>query len=449
MSKSAIKSIYVCSNCGESTPKWLGRCPACNQWNTFVEDAVSHKTFKAIEANAKETVSLSARESKNDKVMFTTGIGEFDRVLGGGIMPDSFTLLSGDPGIGKSTLCLQVAGSIAAHKKQVLYVSGEESVSQISMRARRLNIGSYELSFLSETNLDIIMATLEKNKPDFVVVDSAQVLSSPGSNGVSGSISQTKMVAENLMRFAKSYQIPVMLIGHVNKMGDLAGPKALEHLVDTVLYLEGEKYQAFRLLRSMKNRFGATDEIGVFEMDKEGMVEVKNPSQAFLEGRKKDAIGSVITSTIEGTRPFLVEVQALTTRATFNYPKRTASGADLNRLQLLIAVLTKHAKLQLDDQDVYINVTGGFRISEPATDLAIAVAIASSKLERSTNPETIIFGEIGLAGELRPVTQIEKRLKEAERLGFKQALIPKMRTKPDTKLKLIEISDIAEIMKFI
>lgn len=444
----SIKTIYVCSSCGETSPKWLGKCPQCGQWNSFTEDAVDHKTFKAIEANAREVINLDLRKTVRSEPVIT-GISEFDRVLGGGIAPDSFTLLSGDPGIGKSTLALQIALMVAKQKKKVLYVSGEESVGQISQRAARLGSTVQTFSMLSETSLDSVMATLEKERPDFVVADSAQVFSSASASGMAGNIAQTRNVAENLMRFAKTRAVPVILIGHVNKMGDLAGPKVLEHLVDTVLYLEGDKYAQFRILRSQKNRFGSTNEIGVFEMDNSGLKEVTNPSKAFLEGRKKDAVGSVITCTIEGTRPLLAEIQALTTRANFSYPKRNASGADLNRTQLLIAVLNKHAGIKLDDQDVYVNVTGGFRVMEPATDLAIAMAIASSRQGKPVPPDTVVFGEIGLAGELRPVPKVSQRLEEAYRLGFKHALIPKTSGLEKTKIGITGITDIREMLRLL
>ncbi|HEC20907.1 MAG TPA: DNA repair protein RadA, partial [Candidatus Peregrinibacteria bacterium] len=385
----SIRNIYICSNCGDTTPKWVGKCPQCGEWNTLIEDAVSHATYKDIEANAREPVSLGPRETEEKKPLITE-IDEFNRVLGGKITPGSFSLLTGDPGIGKSTLALQIAGDIATQKKKVLYISAEESIGQVTSRAERLGITSNNLQMISETNLEIIMATLEKTRPDFIIADSAQVFHSSNLSGAAGNIAQTRNVAENLMRFAKGHQIPAILIGHVTKTGDLAGPRALEHLVDTVLYLEGERYQNFRLLRCTKNRFGSTNELGVFEMTEKGMQEVKNPSEAFLEGRKKDAIGSVVTATIEGTRPFLVEVQALTTTANFSYPKRTTSGTNINRLQLLIAVLTKHAKIKLDNQDVFLNVAGGFKIQEPAADLAISIAIASSRLERPVDANTII-----------------------------------------------------------
>jgi DNA repair protein RadA/Sms len=443
-----IKSIYICSSCGETSPKWVGKCPSCSAWNSFVEDAVDSKTFKAIENNAREVINLDLRKKSAHEII-QTGIGEFDRVVGGGIVSDAFILLSGDPGIGKSTLALQVAGSLVKQSKVVLYITGEESAAQVAARAERIGIKSGNLKLLSETNLDVAMATLMKEKPDFVLVDSAQVMYSNSVTGTAGNIAQTRAVAEQLMRYAKTHTVPVMLIGHVNKSGDLAGPKALEHLVDTVLYLEGDKYQQFRLLRTQKNRYGSTQELGVFEMDKEGMQEVKNPSASFLEGRKKNAVGSVITSTIEGTRPFLVEVQALTTKGTWSYPKRTASGFDLNRLQLLLAVLTKHAKIKLDDQDVFVNVTGGFRVQEPATDLSVAIAVASSRLEKPVPNDTVIFGEIGLAGELRPVPQLDQRLKEAERLGFTRALLPATKQKISTGLELCSISDISELHKFL
>jgi DNA repair protein RadA/Sms len=444
----SIKTIYVCSNCGETTPKWIGKCPSCSEWNSFVEDAVDKKTYDQIDAQAREVINLDLRKT-TAKDRLQTGITEFDRVTGGGLVADSFTLLSGDPGIGKSTLALQVAGKMAEAGKKVLYISGEESASQISMRASRLGITSKNLQMLSENLLDVILATIAKQKPEFVVADSAQVFSSPAVSGTAGNIAQTRHTAEEFMKYAKMHATPIILIGHVNKTGDLAGPKVLEHLVDTVLYLEGDRYQQFRILHANKNRFGSTNEIGVFEMDGSGLAEVTNPSKAFLEGRKKNAIGSVITCTVEGTRPFLVEVQALTSRASFSYPRRNASGFDLNRLQLLIAVLNKHAGIRLDDQDVYINVTGGFRVQEPSSDLAIATAIASSKRGKPLPSDTVVFGEIGLAGELRPVPKLDQRLEEAFRLGFKQVVLPKQGKKPASKIKLVEITDIGEIIKFL
>jgi DNA repair protein RadA/Sms len=413
----------------------------------MTEDAVDKKAFDQIQVKSIEISKVSLEDAFQKRIL--TGIDEFDRVLGNGIVHDGILLLSGDPGIGKSTLALQAALMLAGKGMNVLYVSGEESVSQVSLRARRLfkNGVPPTFSLLSSNHLESIVATIKKAKPQFVVADSVQTFLSEEVSGVSGSIVQTRHIAEAFMYLAKQHQIPVLLIGHVNKDGDLAGPKVLEHLVDTVLYLEGEKYHELRILRAMKNRFGSTTEVGIFSMDEDGLQEVKNPSEVFLRGRKKNVVGSAISVTLEGTRPFVVEVQALTSRADFTYPKRTASGIDLNRLQLLTAVLNKHAKLKLDDQDVYLNIAGGFRVKDPALDLAIAAAIISSRKDISL-PEGIGFiGEIGLSGEIRPVSQEERRMKELQKLGFKE-IWGNIQTKK-SDLHATFIDDMAGLMRLI
>ncbi len=418
-----LKTIYICSKCASKSPKWSGQCLQCNAWNTLVEDVESIGSGKqVIKAKAvKPTVSVNSIQTKKKRL--TTEITEFDRVLGGGFMSDSLVLMVGDPGIGKSTLTLQVCGQMAKAGRKVLYFSGEESVDQIAGRASRLKIEE-PISLLNINSLEAILATIEAEKPGFVVVDSVQVMASGELTSQAGSISQVRFVTEQLMQTAKQKNIPILLIGHVNKEGNLAGPQVLTHLVDTVLFLEGDRFHQFRMLRTTKNRFGAVDEVGVFSMESEGLKEVKNPSALFLEGRAENPIGSVIVPVIEGTRAFLVEVQALTSYTNFGYPKRTASGIDMNRLNIIIAVLERYAKIKLDSSDVFVNVVGGMKLSEPAIDLAVAIAIASSKSKKPLPPDLIVFGEIGLSGEVRNVSQAEKRLKEAEKLGFKSVLSP-------------------------
>ncbi len=418
-----LKTIYLCSRCGAESPKWSGQCMKCGSWNTLVEDAVNiGKKEKALSAVAAKPVITLKNRQKKERLL--TGIDEFDRVVGGGFMPDAVALLAGDPGIGKSTLTLQICGRMAEAGKKVLYFSGEESVDQITDRARRLKIKT-PISLFNLNSLESILATIEAEKPGFVVVDSVQVMSSDEVASQAGSISQVRYVTEQLMQTAKSKNIPILLIGHVNKEGNLAGPQVLTHLVDTVLFLEGDRFHQFRLLRTTKNRFGAVDEVGVFQMNEQGLEEVKNPSASFLEGRAENPIGSVIVPVLEGTRTFLVEVQALTSYTHFGYPKRTASGVDMNRLNIILAVLERYAKIKLDNTDVFVNVVGGLKLSEPAIDLAIAMAVASSKLKKPLPPDLAVMGEVGLSGEVRIVSQTEKRLKEAEKLGFKNILSAK------------------------
>jgi len=420
-----LKTIYICSKCNAKTSKWGGQCLGCNSWNSMVEDVedVSPQGKAIISAKpAKPIVTIDNIKFKKQRLI--TGISEFDRVLGGGFMTDSLVLMAGNPGIGKSTLTLQICGRMAELSKKVLYFSGEESTDQISGRADRLKIKS-PIHLLNINSLETILATIDAEKPGFVVVDSVQVMASADIASHAGSISQVRYVAEQLMQIAKSKNIPILLIGHVNKEGNLAGPQVLTHLVDTVLFLEGDQFHQFRLLRATKNRFGAVDEVGVFSMEQSGLEEIKNPSALFLEGRAENPIGSVIVPVLEGTRTFLVEVQALTSYTNFGYPKRTASGIDMNRLNIIIAVLDKYAKIKLDSSDVYVNVVGGLKLGEPAIDLAVAMAIASSKMKKPLPADLVVMGEIGLSGEVRNVSQIDKRLKEANKLGFKQILSPK------------------------
>lgn len=442
-----LKTVYICSKCGAQSQKWCGQCSQCNAWNSLVEDVVDASPKKMAIASARPaTPSVTITNFKLKKQRLLTGIGEFDRVLGGGFMPDSVVLLAGDPGIGKSTLTLQVCDRMAEGGRKVLYFSGEESVEQISDRARRLKLTN-PIQVLNVNSLETVLATLEAESPDFAVVDSVQVMGSEMVESQSGSVTQVRYVAEQLMQFAKGSNVPILLIGHVNKDGNLAGPQTLTHLVDTVLFLEGDRFQQFRLLRTTKNRFGAVDEVGVFCMVEKGMEEVSNPSALFLEGRADKPIGSVIVPVLEGTRTFLVEVQALTAYTKFGYPKRTASGIDLNRLSIILAVLERYAQIQLDSSDVFVNVVGGLKISEPAVDLAVAMAVASSKLQRPIPPEWVVLGEMGLSGEVRNVAQTEKRLKEAEKLGFGKVLMPRLKGGSDPKIQTSQIKSVAEAVR--
>jgi DNA repair protein RadA/Sms len=411
----------------------VGQCPQCNSWNSFVEDVINigkpangslSKTPRSLKVKAKTPVYLSDNTAtKPATPRHLSGIEEFDRVMGNGIIPGSITLLSGEPGIGKSTLTLQIANQLAKNLK-VLLISGEESVEQIGARAKRLNLNEQNLQALNEYNLETIIETINQENPGLIIIDSIQVISSLDLPGTAGSITQVRYCTERLLEIAKTTNTPVILIGHVTKDGTLAGPKVLEHLVDTVLLFEGDRFQQFRILRASKNRFGSVSEVGIFEMTEKGLIEIKNPSQQFLEGRKVGAIGSAITVAVEGTRPFLVEVQALVSVSPFGYPKRTANGFDLNRLQILIAVLEKYAKLNLQNQDVFVNVVGGIKLNEPAADLAVLMAIVSSFLKKPLPLHAAISGEVGLSGELRKVSHSDKRKHEAEKLGFKEIISP-------------------------
>lgn len=424
MAKTRVR--YVCQSCGASALRWSGQCKACGEWNTLVETVVETRQERAASRswspiNPPQPLS----EIQADQFQrIPVALGELARVLGGGIVPGSVVLVGGDPGIGKSTLLLQMSAQLANSDKPVLYVSGEESVQQIKMRADRLGLQQPGLYVVSEVSLDQILAHIEQLQPSLVVVDSIQAISSEELASSAGSVSQVKVCATALLRMAKANNIPIFLIGHVTKTGAIAGPRVLEHIVDAVLYLEGDRFHTYRLLRSVKNRFGSTHEVGVFEMTEQGMNEVTNPSEVFLAERMPNAAGSAIAVTMEGTRPLLVEIQALASTTSFGLPRRTANGVDVNRLLLLVAVLSKRAGLRLFDQDVFVNVVGGLRISEPAADLALALAIASSVQNIPLPSDLVAIGEVGLSGELRTVSHLSRRLNEAVKLGFHRCLVP-------------------------
>ena len=416
------KSIFVCQQCGSESPKWLGHCPGCDQWNTYVETVV--KRTPTTTATSPTQVQELSKLPSDSMPRLALPLTEFNRVLGGGIVPGSMVLIGGDPGIGKSTLLLEVAGMVAEREGKVLYVSGEESAHQIKLRADRLGIRGEGLFLLPETDLETIIERGTEISPRLVVIDSIQAVSQSGLTSAAGSIAQVRECTSRLMQWAKSSNTPIFIVGHVTKDGAIAGPHTLEHIVDVVLYLEGERFSAYRLLRGAKNRFGSTNEVGIFEMRDQGLVEIANPSQVFLSQRSEGAIGSVIVPTLEGTRPLLVEIQALTSPTSFGLPRRNANGVDYNRLLMITAVLTKRARLPLGNQDIIANVVGGIRVNEPAADLGIALAIASSSRNARVNPDLVAIGEIGLSGELRAVSQLEKRLAEAAKLGFKSCLLP-------------------------
>jgi len=439
------RSVFVCQQCGSESPKWQGRCPDCEQWNTYVEAVV-----KATPAARSSTpVQELARLSSESMPRLTLPLAEFNRVLGGGAVPGSVVLIGGDPGIGKSTLLLQAAGAIAGADGPVLYVSGEESVHQIRLRADRLGVRGEGLFVLPETELEAIIERGSEISPRAVVVDSIQTVYQSGLGSAAGSVAQVRECTSRLMQWAKRTNTPMFLIGHVTKDGAIAGPHTLEHMVDAVLYLEGERFSAYRLLRSVKNRFGSTNEIGVFEMRDQGLVEVSNPSRALLAQRTEGAIGSAIVPTLEGTRPLLVEIQALTSPTVFGLPRRNANGVDYNRLLMITAVLTKRARLTLGNQDIITNVVGGIRVNEPAADLGMALAMASSLRNVGVRADLVVLGEIGLSGELRAVSQLEKRLSEAVKLGFKSCLVPPLPSgqKAPAGIELIPVGSVSRALK--
>ncbi|MFA5061703.1 MAG: DNA repair protein RadA [Patescibacteria group bacterium] len=441
------QNIFICSNCDAQYTKWVGRCLECGKWGTVAETPKSVDPKHAAKSETKypalETVGLDKIDGK--KVERTkTNIDELDRVLGGGLVPGSVILLGGEPGIGKSTLALQLASIIS----NTLYISGEESVEQIKLRADRLAVQSQSLKLANATHIESIMATIQKSSAPLAIIDSVQTIYSGEVEGEAGNINQVRACTVKLMELAKSTGTIIVLVGQVTKDGNVAGPKTLEHLVDVVLYLEGDKYHIFRLLRAAKNRFGSTDEIGVFSMEAKGLTEVKNPSEAFLSGRGESVPGTTVTCLIEGSRPVLVEVQALVSKTNFGYPQRRASGFDLNRLQVLIGVLSKRAGLPLESYDVFLNVVGGLEASEPAADLAVILALASG-LKNKTLPNNIAsFGEVGLGGEVRPVSQTEKRLNEIKKMGFDFAVIPLSKTSPKiTGLKIAGVKNVTELVE--
>ena len=459
MAKGKLTTVFFCQECGHESSKWLGQCPACKAWNTFVEETVN-KTSSAVRASGsskggfggekREPASLSSIEmSEDEKVL--TGMAEFDRVLGGGIVPGSLVLVGGDPGIGKSTLLLQVCKLLSDQKKKVLYISGEESLKQIKIRAQRIGEFTDTLFLLCETNLEVIDEVIRRMKPNTVIIDSIQTMYSDDVASAPGSVSQVRESTGRLLQLAKGLAISIFIVGHVTKEGTVAGPRVLEHMVDTVLYFEGDRHAAYRILRGVKNRFGSTNEIGVFEMREVGLVEVKNPSEFMLNGRPENASGSVVTCSIEGTRPILIEIQALVCRTNFGIPRRQATGTDFNRVNLLMAVLEKRVGLQMADCDAYVNLAGGIKITEPAIDLGIALAIVSGFKNKPIDEKVIAFGEIGLSGEVRSVSMAETRVAEAKKLGFKTCIVPNssMQALKNIKgMQMIGVKSVEEAIKY-
>ena len=444
------KTIFVCNECGYESVKWLGKCPACNSWNTFFEQKIEKVTENGIKKIKERNEPKALNSYKGQEVSrISTGFGELDRVLGGGIVKGSLILLGGEPGIGKSTLILELCDKIKGDGK-VLYVSGEESAEQIKLRADRLGINNDDILFLGETDIDIVKENIEELQPKLVIIDSIQTMYSDDLTAAAGSVSQVREITSQIMRICKSKQITTIIIGHVTKDGTIAGPRVLEHMVDTVLYLEGERYFSYRILRGVKNRFGSTNEIGMFEMKGEGLVEITNPSEILISERDDNPSGSCIVASMEGTRPMLIELQALTTLSVFGIPKRTANGLDYNRLAVLIAVLEKRANLQIGGQDIYVNVVSGIKLNEPSIDLGIVCVCASSFKNIPIPKDTVIMGEVGLTGEVRRINMIEKRLKEAEKLGFKRCIIPennKKHLEEKFKMEIIGVKNIGEALR--
>lgn len=432
MKDSKLKSIYVCSNCGETSPRWMGRCPSCGEWNTMVEDVVAAEpktaAKKAARGEIRTVTSLVANRlsdisTTEEKSRIHTHISELDRVLGGGIVLGSVILLGGEPGAGKSTLLLQLCGSIS-QDYSVLYITGEESTRQIKLRANRLGVTGKNISLAAETDVDEICGLIVQTKPQLVIIDSIQTMQCTDISSSPGSVSQVKECTARLLTVAKTHEIPTFIVGHVNKDGAIAGPKVMEHIVDTVLYFEGDKTLPYRVLRAAKNRYGSTNEIGMFDMTGTGLAEIENPSQLLLEGRPMGISGNCVACTIEGTRPILSEVQALVTKTSFNVPRRTASGFDFNRTNLLLAVLEKRAGFFFGSLDVYVNIVGGLQLDETACDLSVCLAMVSSLMDKPIGDKTIAVGEVGLGGEVRSVTFLEMRLREAQRIGFTRAIVP-------------------------
>lgn len=441
----AKKSVYFCQNCGHEESKWLGQCPACREWNTFVEEKVTPVAAKAVkERKDAQVVTLSSIETDEDDRM-NTGIEELDRVLGGGIVKGSLVLVGGDPGIGKSTLLLQVCQRLSAAGRKLLYISGEESLKQIKLRANRMGEFTENLYLLCETSLDIIRGIIEQQKPDMVVIDSIQTMYNEEVGSAPGSVSQVRESTNIFMQLAKGLNISIFIVGHVTKEGTVAGPRVLEHMVDTVLYFEGDRHASYRILRGVKNRFGSTNEIGVFEMRKEGLTEVKNPSEFMLSGKPEHASGSVVACAMEGTRPMLMEIQALVCKTNFGMPRRTAAGLDYNRVNLLMAVLEKRLGLPLSGYDAYVNIAGGIRLNEPAADLGIVLAVASSYKNRPIAEEVIAFGEVGLSGEVRAVSMPEQRVSEAKKLGFTTCILPEVSVKTVGKIEGVKIIGVKSV----
>lgn len=460
MAKGKMTSIFFCQSCGYESSKWMGQCPGCKAWNTMVEETVDRSELKNVGGITRRQKGLSepcilseVTIREQDKVL--TGIGELDRVLGGGIVQGSMTLVGGDPGIGKSTLLLQTCRSVSASGHKVLYVSGEESQVQIKMRADRLGPFDGNMLLLCETSLDSIAETIKKIKPEIVVIDSIQTMYAENVSSAPGSVSQVREATAILLQLAKGLLISVFIVGHVTKEGTVAGPRVLEHMVDTVLYFEGDRHASYRILRGVKNRFGSTNEIGVFEMRENGLAEVLNPSEYMLSGRPENASGSVVTCSMEGTRPLLIEIQGLVCHSNFGIPRRQTTGTDFNRVNLLMAVLEKRSGIQLSGCDAYVNITGGLKVVEPAIDLAIVLAVVSSFWNKALPPKLIAFGEVGLSGEVRAVSQAPQRLQEAEKLGFEVCLLPNGNLTDDLlgqmerkKMKVIGVSTVQDALEY-
>lgn len=456
MAKGKTTTVYFCQDCGYESAKWMGQCPVCKMWNTFAEETVSTGAGKAKSTGSgrktgSEPVNLN-EISMGEAEKVRTGMEELDRVLGGGIVQGSLILVGGDPGIGKSTLLLQVCRQLAAEEHTVLYISGEESLRQIKLRARRMGEFTDKLTLLCETNLELIEEVIRRCKPELVVIDSIQTMYNENVSAAPGSVSQVRESTAVLLQLAKGLNVSVFIVGHVTKEGTVAGPRVLEHMVDTVLYFEGDRHASYRILRGVKNRFGSTNEIGVFEMREEGLTEVPNPSEYMLNGRPESASGSVVVCSMEGTRPILIEIQALVCRSNFGIPRRQATGTDFNRVNLLMAVLEKRLGLQMADCDAYVNVAGGMRVNEPALDLGIAMAIVSSYKNRALDDRMMVFGEVGLSGEVRAVSMAGQRLAEAARLGFTSCVIPAVSAealKGQENIKIIGVKSVRDAIDLI
>lgn len=456
MAKAKRSSVFFCQECGFESAKWMGQCPGCKAWNSFVEETIG---TSVLSGNNKATIRREAKEpavlsqvSLTIEDRLQTGIEELDRVLGGGIVPGSLTLVGGDPGIGKSTLLLQVCQKLAEQKRKVLYISGEESLKQIKIRAMRIGEFTDSLLLLCETNLSIIEETIRKVSPEVVIIDSIQTMYNENVGAAPGSVSQVRESTGVFLQLAKGLGVSIFIVGHVTKEGTVAGPRVLEHMVDTVLYFEGDRHVSYRILRGVKNRFGSTNEIGVFEMRQVGLVEVKNPSEFMLSGKPQGASGSVVACSMEGTRPMLVEIQALVCQSNLGIPRRQAAGWDFNRLNLLMAVLEKRVGLQICGCDAYVNIAGGMRLQEPALDLGIVMAIVSGYKNRSFDDKTVVFGEVGLSGEVRAVNMAANRIQEAKKLGFERCIVPKscLEGLMETEgIKVIGVSNIREAIDLI
>ena len=451
-----MTTVFYCQSCGYESSKWMGQCPGCREWNTFVEEKINTKT--SVSAVSGRTGRGGGNLSKlseitlQDEERMSTHMKELDRVLGGGIVPGSLILVGGDPGIGKSTLLLQVCRHMAADSRKILYISGEESLKQIKIRANRIGEFSDTLFLLCETNLGVIEEAIRRLEPDVTIIDSIQTMYQDSVSSAPGSVSQVREATNVFLQLAKGMGTSIFIVGHVTKEGTVAGPRVLEHMVDTVLYFEGDRHASYRILRGVKNRFGSTDEIGVFEMQEDGLVEVANPSEFMLDGKPEGASGSIVSCSMEGTRPILIEIQALVCRTNFGFPRRQAIGTDFNRVNLLMAVLEKRVGLQMSDCDAYVNLAGGMRISEPAIDLGIAMAIASSFKNRPIDDKVAAFGEIGLSGEVRGISMIEQRIQEAAKMGFTTCIIPGVcvkQVKNKENVKILGVSSVQDAIDFI